>query len=320
MTARLLPPQLAAARDRLLEGISRKSLQQQAAALSQRYRLATGGHAEASEVLAYTITRMPATYAAATAVLDELAARMPDFAPASLLDLGSGPGTMGWAAAEVFDTLTGVTSVEAEPAFRALAAQLAADHPLLARAATTALDLERQPDLAGRYDLVTAGFMLAEISAARLAAVIAGAWAATSGVLLLVEPGTPAGFARLRMARTQVIATGGHVVAPCPHDTACPMTGTDWCHFAVRLSRDREHRQVKAVDAPFEDEKFAYVILGREPAAAIAGRILRPPRIGKVDAVATICGPTGVAEKRVLSRQRDEYRIARDWRWGDAIG
>lgn len=319
MTPRLLPPRLAAARDRLLEGVSRRSLQQQATALSQRYRSVAGGHAQANEVLAYTVTRMPATYAAATVVLDELAARLPDFAPASLLDLGGGPGTMAWAVATVFDSLAAVTSVEAEPAFRTLAAQLAADHPLLSGAECRAVNLEQHPEIAGRYDLVTAGFMLAEIAAARLPAVIAGAWAATSGVLVLMEPGTPAGFARLRAARTQVIAAGGHVIAPCPHDTDCPMTGTDWCHFAVRLARDREHRQVKAVEAPFEDEKYAYVVLAREPVTAIAGRILRPPRIGKVDVVATVCGPAGIAERRVLSRQRGEYRIARDWRWGDAI-
>jgi ribosomal protein RSM22 (predicted rRNA methylase) len=320
MTPRTLPPLLAAARDRLLEGVSRKSLQQQATVLSQRYRSVAGGHAQASEVLAYTVTRMPATYASAIVVLDELTARLPGFAPASLLDLGSGPGTMAWAAATVFDTLTAVTSVEAEPAFRALAAQLAVDHPLLAGAETTAVNLEQHADIARRYDLVTAGFMLAEISAARLPTVIAGAWAATAGVLVLVEPGTPAGFTRLRAARTQVIAAGGHIIAPCPHAAACPIAGDDWCHFAVRLARDREHRQVKAVDAPFEDEKYAYVILGREPAAAIAGRILSPPRIGKVGVIARVCGPAGIAEKRVLSRQRAEYRIARDWRWGDAIG
>ena len=319
MTARLLPPQLAAARDKLLEGVSRKSLQIQAAALSRRYRTVAGGHAHASEVVAYTVTRMPATYAAATAVLDELSARLPDFAPTSLLDLGSGPGTMAWAAATVFDSLASVTMAEAEPAFRAVAVRLATDHPLLARAATNAVDLEQHPDIAGRHDLVTAAFMLAEIAPARQAAVIAGAWAATRALLVLIEPGTPAGFERLRTARAQVIASGGHVIAPCPHDTTCPMTGEDWCHFAVRLPRDREHRQVKAVDAPFEDEKYAYVILGRTPAAPITGRILRPPRIGKVDVLATICGPDGLAEKHVLSRQRTEYRIARDWRWGDAI-
>ena len=46
---------------------------------------------------AYVITRFPATFAAVTAVLSEIKSRMPEFAPADLLDLGSGPGTATWA-------------------------------------------------------------------------------------------------------------------------------------------------------------------------------------------------------------------------------
>lgn len=319
MTARQLPSRLAAARDRLLEGVSRKGLQQQAAALSQRYRNVAGGHARASEVLAYAVTRMPATYAAATAALDELAARLPHLAPTSLLDLGSGPGTMAWAAAEVFETLSTFHLVEAEPSFASLAAQLAADHPVLASARRTATNLEQHPEIGGRYDLVSAAFLLAEIAPPQLAAVVAGAWAATADILLLLEPGTPTGFARIRAARAQVIDLGGHVVAPCPHDAACPMTGDDWCHFAVRLPRDRDHRQVKGADAPFEDEKFAYVILARAAIQPVAARILRPPRISKVEALATVCRREGLGEIRIPSRRRAAYRKARDWCWGDTI-
>ena len=319
MTPRTLPAALIAARERQLEGVSRKDLRQQAAELSRRYRTVAGGHARADEVLSYTVTRMPATYAAVSAALDELSARMPRFAPESLLDLGSGPGTAAWAAVTTFATITAVTMVEEEPAFRALAATLAAEHAVLGNAAVSPVNLETQPKIAGQYHLVTAAFMLAEISASRLAAVIGGAWTATSDVLVLVEPGTPAGFARLRAAREQIIASGGHVIAPCPHDLTCPMVGSDWCHFAVRLPRDREHRQVKGVDAPFEDEKYAYVVLARQPATPILGRILRPPRIDKVAAVATMCSQGQVVERRIASRDRDGYRAARNWRWGDAI-
>jgi ribosomal protein RSM22 (predicted rRNA methylase) len=319
MTTRSLPPALIAARDRLLEGVSRRDLRERAAELSRRYRTVAGGHARADEVLSYVVTRMPATYAAISAVLDEVATRLPDFAPRSLLDLGSGPGTAAWAAVTTFPGLSSVAMIEGEPAFRSLAAQLAEGHAVLEGATVVASNLETRPEIGGQHDLVTAAFMLAEISPQRLAAVIAGAWAATTGVLVLVEPGTPAGFERIRLARHQVIAAGGHVIAPCSHDAPCPITGNDWCHFAVRLPRDREHRQVKAVDAPFEDEKYAYVALSRTPVPAIAGRILKPPRIDKIAAVATICGKDGITEQRVASRHRDAYRIARTWRWGDAI-
>lgn len=37
-----------------------------------------------------------------------------------------------------------------------------------------------------------------------------------------------------------------HVVAPCPHDGACPMEGTgSWCHFVQRFRRSTMQRIAK---------------------------------------------------------------------------
>jgi ribosomal protein RSM22 (predicted rRNA methylase) len=52
------------------------------------------------ESLAYLLTRMPNAYAACETVFSELQRRMPDFAPQSILDYGTGPGTAIWAARE----------------------------------------------------------------------------------------------------------------------------------------------------------------------------------------------------------------------------
>ena len=318
MTPPILPPELAAARDRLLEGVSRRGLRDQAAALSQRYRSVAGAHAKQSELLAYTVTRMPATYAAVAAVLDEVSLRMPGFSPRTLLDLGSGPGTATWAAAAVFGQLDSVTAIERESGFTKLAVALAETHPLLSRATRIEGNLEQSPAIFGGFDLVTAAFVLAEILPDRQAAMIAAAWDA-AGVLVLVEPGTPAGFARILSARTQIIALGGKLVAPCPHGGPCPLGGDDWCHFAVRLPRERDHREVKNVASPFEDEKYAYAVLSREPVTAIAGRILRPPKVTKADITADLCTPAGLAAVRIPARDREAHRRSRKWRWGTAL-
>ena len=96
-------------------------------------------------------------------------------------------------------------------------------------------------------------------------------WAKTRDTLLVVEPGTPAGYARIIALRDQLIASGAHVAAPCPHDGKCPLAPPDWCHFTQRLPRSRAHKQIKGAELPFEDEKFAYVALTRAPVAR------RPP-------------------------------------------
>src|SRR5712675_2421634 len=51
---------------------------------------------------AYVVTRFPATFAAVASVLGDIKQRMPGFEPASLLDLGAGPGTATWAASGGF--------------------------------------------------------------------------------------------------------------------------------------------------------------------------------------------------------------------------
>src|SRR6202049_1570927 len=101
------PAELKARLDAKLEGLSRHDAAARAALISQTYR--DGGNSGAisseADALAYALARMPATYAAVTASLNALREVRPDFAPASLLDVGAGPGTAAWAATEAFSSL-----------------------------------------------------------------------------------------------------------------------------------------------------------------------------------------------------------------------
>lgn len=107
--------------------------------------------------------------------------------------------------------------------------------------------------------------MLNELTAADRAALVDAAAGAARAVLI-VEAGTPAGYARVIEARDRLIAAGFRVAAPCPHSAACPIVpGTDWCHFAARVSRSSLHRQVKSGSLAYEDEKFSYVAATRLP-------------------------------------------------------
>src|SRR6202044_2724366 len=98
-------------------------------AISQTYRGGggSGGIRSETDALAYALARMPATYAAVTASLTALRQITPDFAPVTLLDVGAGPGTATWAAAEAFSSLRTFTLLDANAALRALALDLSRD-------------------------------------------------------------------------------------------------------------------------------------------------------------------------------------------------
>src|ERR1700738_438680 len=126
MTAPDLPAELKSALDAKLQGLSRNDAAGRAASISQTYRDGGGSGAIKSEAdaLAYALARMPATYAAVTASLNALGEIRPDFAPSSLLDVGAGPGTATWAAAEAWPSLQSFALLDANSALRELALDL----------------------------------------------------------------------------------------------------------------------------------------------------------------------------------------------------
>ncbi|VIO70719.1 small ribosomal subunit Rsm22 family protein [Bradyrhizobium ivorense] len=321
MTSPDLPAELRAALNARLEGLSRSDAASRAAVISQTYREGGGSGTIKSETdaLAYALARMPATYAAVVASLNALTEIRPDFAPASLLDVGAGPGTATWAASETFSSLQRLTLLDANSALRTLAQELFRDSArlndvsyLLGQAG--ALLAQAEP-----ADLIVASYMIGELSDAERAALAEALWSKTTDTLLVVEPGTPAGYARIIALRARLIAAGAHVVAPCPHDAACPLVAPDWCHFSQRLQRSRAHKQVKGVDVPFEDERFAYVALSRAKVAARPSRVLAQPDVGKVEIAAKLCTADGVVVAKIPRRAKADYAAARRWRWGDAV-
>jgi ribosomal protein RSM22 (predicted rRNA methylase) len=306
-----MTPSLTDAIALLLEGVSRKDLEQRAAKISSVYRDGgtSAGITGQADGLAYLVTRCPATYAATHAVFARVEEAMPGFAPASLLDVGAGPGTAAWAARDAWPSLRAITLIEPNPVFRGLAARL------LPEAQIVAGDLGSPKP---RADLVTASYVLAELPEKAAARIAGDLWAAAARMLVLVEPGTPAGFARIRAARVALIEAGGHVMAPCTHDNACPLTDNDWCHFSERLARSRDHKYVKGADAPFEDERYSYVALSRTPVDhAGRARIIKPVLVAKPGSTLPLCESAGLRNAFIARRDKDAFRAVRRKDWGD---
>ncbi|WP_438278568.1 small ribosomal subunit Rsm22 family protein [Nitrobacter sp.] len=338
-----LPAALRTALDQKAQGLSRSDAAGRAAAISQTYRCGGGSDAirNQTDALAYALARMPATYAAVVACFNALHEIRPEFAPASLLDLGAGPGTATWAAAQAFDCLDEFTAIDANTALRTLALDLVSDETRLRRLHYAQSDIFAgiRDEPAGA-DLVVASYVIGEMNADRQAALADLMWAATRDALLVVEPGTPAGYRRIIDLRRRLVARGAHVIAPCPHDRECPLMASsseagavsaedntskqkatpDWCHFVQRLPRSRAHKQIKGAELPFEDEKFSYVALARTPALQRPSRVLAPPLVTKAGMRIKLCQTDGCAGFVTIPR-RDKAAYARVRRigWGGTL-
>ena len=315
-----LPPLLRRAVDDVLEGTALSDLAATAEALSQRYRDDRHGakpHAiSGRDVLAYLAVRLPATYAAVRASFDAVAEARPDFAPKTALDIGAGPGTALWAAFECWPRLADAVLIEASPEFRAYGERLAAglETPHVTwRVADAAIDTVN----CGTRDLVTLAYVLNELSPTVRHSVLQRLWAQTADTLVIVEPGTPAGWQRIHTARSQLIKAGAHVIAPCPHAHACPLQPPDWCHFSVRVARSRVHRQTKRADVPWEDEKFSYLAVSQKPATQAGARVIARPRKAGGHTTLKLCRPDGSASYQVVSRRDGAlFKRARKADWG----
>ena len=116
---------------------------------------------------------------------------------------------------------------------------------------------------------------------------------------------------------------GARIVGPCPHAGECALPATDWCHFAQRLPRSRDHRRAKGGEAPFEDEKFFWIAAERPAGAAPArafARVIAPPRSGKTGIRLRLCQPDGrIEDAEVPRRDRAAFARARRLSWGDAL-
>ncbi len=317
-----LPNDLRLSLERELRGYDPRSLARVTAEATARYRDPAAGPPPRGPLAAaaYAATRMPATYAACAAALQELAARLPGFAPRTLLDAGAGSGAALWAAIRIWPALERATLIEADRDMLALGQRLAATAtaPAVRAAAWVRADLTAAWD-APRHDLVTAAYVLGELPEEARTSLIARLWERASGALVLIEPGTPRGWASIRAAREQVRAAGAILIAPCPHQEACPLPADDWCHFARRLARGRLHRALKGAELGYEDEKYAYIAVARQPGETIGARILRHPLVRSGHIELTLCTPEGIRRLSVTRSAGATWRMARDLRWGDSL-
>ncbi|XP_048867579.1 methyltransferase-like protein 17, mitochondrial isoform X8 [Brienomyrus brachyistius] len=305
----------------------------------------------------YLAARLAAGYAAVRRALNEIKKRDPTFSPFSLLDFGSGLGTVVWAARTTWgDSLKESVCVDSSKAMNTLAERLLRggsdkEDPLIKQVYFRQF-LPVSPKV--QFDLVTSAFGLSELpSKQERTETVLTLWRKTHSYLVLVENGTKEGHQILMEARDTVLKVGdtrtltdAHtqrrdtvlkgeekatdrrrplVFAPCAHQLPCPKLAQQPqvpCNYPqpfcpLPLPENREH----------EVERFSYLVMTRqEPEvenagpewARLTGPVLRRPR----HVHCQLCCADGELRRVVVTPSRhgrDVYRCARNSDYGDRL-
>lgn len=319
-----LPIELRLMSEKLVEGISGSEMAESAKELSRRYMSESGtGKSllnEDREATVYSLMRMPATFGAVTAALEQIC-KSSDFVPRSLLDAGAGTGTGSWAATSYF-ALDRIICLEREFAMENIGKAFMGEASDEALRGAMWIHTDLSEEFGGKYksDLVIASYVLNEMTMEERIKTAEKLWENTNQVLLIVEPGTPVGYENIKAIREHLLRQGANMVAPCPHSEACELEKCDWCHFTCRVQRGKLHKLVKGADVPYEDEKYAYIALSREKCHPAENRIMRHPIVEKGRVRLTVCTKDKkVLEKTVTKRDGEQYRVAKKSACGDSI-
>ncbi|WP_159901927.1 small ribosomal subunit Rsm22 family protein [Ornithinibacter aureus] len=249
---------------------------------------------------------------------------VPGLRVGSVVDIGGGTGAATWAVAQAFPDLTTATVADGSTDALATGRRIARHGPPAVAAATWQRTHLRSDTVLPQAGLAIVSYLLGEL-ADPLQEAVTDAAATASPTLLIIEPGTPRGYAAVLAARSRLTRAGWHVLAPCPQDGPCPIAdradrADDWCHFAVRLDRSALHRRLKGGRLGHEDEKFSYVVATRDPAlrgTSSPGRVLRHPVTRKGLVQLEVCHADGSVGREIITKRSPmAYRAARDAAWG----
>lgn len=302
--------------EELLSAHKQKALTKAFQTISDRYRKESGFFLQTEEERwAYFFTRLPATFAVISKVFKELSFLSPE----TFLDVGAGPGTGLWAALEQFPSFLKYTLLEQDLQFLSMGKKLASlESSLKEKADWRCVDV-RKPFSSDLHDITLLSYSIGEIGQEHWKDLLTTLWNGTKQAIVLIEPGTPSGYRRMMKLRDLLKEMGGFIWAPCPHNNPCPLSKEDWCHFSVRVQRSSLHRLLKSAELGHEDEKFCYLIVGKNPREFCKERIIRHPMKHSGFVELTLCTELGIKKTTYSKRDQEKYRSIKKLSWGDSV-
>lgn len=297
-----------------------KEIDKSAKTISKRYRendndgkrLATSSH----EAIAYALSRMPATYEVVTSVMSNIFEKN-EFEIKSALDVGSGTGTAVWAMYNNYN-FKSYTCLEREQEMINIGKELMNGSNISNLVNWKKFDAVVD-SISNQADMVITSYMINELPKEKVDIVIDKLWQATKKVLVIIEPGTPRGYANILHIRNYLLNKNGHIIAPCPHEDKCKLPKDDWCQFACRIQRNKIHRKLKDGSSPFEDEKYSYIAFSKDIVEKAPNRILRHPIINKGFSEYKVCMEDEIKNIKLSKKDGNIYKEAKKKGAGDFL-
>lgn len=268
--------------------------------------------------IAYLATRLPATFAACSSVFHQI--KLKTEKPfETLLDLGSGPGTLLFAALGYFPSLKKIYIVEQDVFFIEFCKKTLRDHFPHVTLEVLANDIKKT-DLK-EVDLIATSYALNELIEKEFNEIAEKVFSIQKGLAVFIEPGTPRGYSLILKLRQMAFSKGLFPLAPCPHSLECPLAKTQkWCHFSERLPRSSIHRFLKEARLNFEDEKFSYFVASDKEIIPLFDRIIGHPRKHSGHISFDLCTKEGKAMQEIISKRDGSlYKEAKELKWGDFL-
>ncbi|XP_014699947.1 ribosome assembly protein METTL17, mitochondrial [Equus asinus] len=285
--------------------------------------------------LVYMAARLDGGFAAVSRAFHEIQSRIPEFQPQTLMDFGSGTGSVTWAAHSTWgQSLREYMCVDSSAAMLDLSEKLLKGGLESGKPYVPGVFFRQFLPVSPKvqFDVVVSAFSLSELpSKAHRTEVVQTLWRKTGHFLILVENGTKAGHCLLMDARDLVLKgkekspldpRPGFVFAPCPHELPCPQLTA---HKPLACSFSQAYHPIAfSWNKKPKEEKFSMVILARgSPEEAnrwprITQPILKRPR----HVHCHLCCPDGQMQHAVITARRhgrDLYRCARVSSWGDLL-
>ncbi|XP_030067248.1 ribosome assembly protein METTL17, mitochondrial isoform X2 [Microcaecilia unicolor] len=285
--------------------------------------------------LLYLASRLAGGYAALCRAFREIWKQVPDFSPYSLLDFGSGVGSVTWAARTAWgETIREYVCVDSSADMNLLAESLLRGGSESQEMCIPGVHFRQFLPVSPKvqFDLVVSAYSLNELPS-RMDRVntIQTLWRKTSGFLVLIENGTKEGHQLLMEARDAVLTAKdsvyhdsrpAYVFAPCPHQLPCPRLSQTMI-LPCCFSQAYEPLPF-SWNSSVSWEKFSFLIMSRVPPAVenkwprITQEVQRRARHVHCH---LCCSDASLRHVVVTARKhgRDLYRCARTSEWGDRL-